>query len=333
MKLADEIIANIREKKYHPIYLLSGEEKYYIDKISDLIQREVLSEGEKLFNQSLLYGKEIDTETIILESKRYPINAKYRVVIIKEAQHIIDKDIKLLNGYIKSPNPNTILVLCYEKQLKKTISKYFDQNTIVFTSGKMYEYQIPIWIKKQVTSKNYTISDKAAHLMSDYLGTDLVKINNELEKLTILIPKGSEITTEIIEKYIGISKSYNTFELNKAISKKDVFTANRIINFFGENSKKNPIILTISSLYTFFTNLLIYLSLDDKSPTNASKHIKIPPSFITEYQDASNFYSVKQIIRIISFLREADGKSKGIGVSTTSDKEILKELIFKIMHI
>lgn len=330
----DKILSELKQKKYAPIYFLMGEEPYYIDLITDYIAENVLNESEKVFNQVVLYGKDIDAVTIIEASRKFPMMSSHQVVIVKEAQNI--KNIEELLHYSEKPLKSTILVINYKyKTLDKRKKLYnsLDKNGVLLNSEKLYEDKIPGWITKFLAQKGYSINPEAAALLTEYLGNDLGKIVNELEKLLLsLTDKNLRITPDIIEKNIGISKEYNVFELNKALVARDVLKANRIINYFEKNPKDNPLIVTVSLLFTFFQKIFTYHFLPDKSRASVASALKINPYFVAEYETAAKRFSPSKLVEIIAALRECDTKSKGVGNSNTSDGDLLRELIFKILH-
>lgn len=330
----NDILKDLKNKVYHPIYFLSGEEPFYIDLISNFIEKNVLDEAEKEFNQQIIYGKDTDIATIIGAAKRYPMMANHNVVIVKEAQHLI-KQIDQLDSYVDNPTKSTILVFCYKYKTldgRKAITKKLNKQAVFFESKPIYENQVPDWINSYLKEKNYTINQKAAYLIAEFLGTDLSKVANELDKLTINIPKGTEINAEMVEKNIGISKDFNMFELNKAIGAKDILKANKIINHFAKNEKEYPIQATIAVLYIFFTAILKYHYTKDKNPRNIASALKISPFFVKEYQQAAQNYNIKKAVKIIEYIREYDLKSKGVNNVSSSSGELSKELIFKILH-
>ncbi len=329
----EQIYADLKNKIYHPIYFLSGDEPFYIDLISDYIEKNVLNELEKEFNQTVLYGKETSVETIISYVKRFPMMANYQVIIIKEAQQI-DK-IDILEDYCQKPLKSTILVFCYKyKKLdkRKSFAKTIAKNGILFESEKLYDSKIPDWIVNFLKQNNYSITPKAALLMAEYLGNDLNKIVNELNKIIINIPLNSQITPEHIEEYTGISKDFNIFELQNAIGKKDVLKANQIIKYFSSNIKVHSLALTLNMLHTFFVKILMYHQLKDKSRNNAAAVLSISPYFLNDFKIASQNYSPSKIIEVFSILREYDLKFKGIQNNSVPESELNKELIFKILH-
>lgn len=329
-----QILKDLKNKVYHPIYFLSGEETYYIDLIADYIEENVLDAAEKDFNQSIHYGKEADMATIISEAKRYPMMANHNVIIVKEAQHL-SKEIDKLESYLDNPTSTTILVFCYKYKTidgRKSIGKKLKKQAVFLETKRLYDNQIPEWIISYLKNKNYDITPAAAILIAEFLGTDLSKIVNELNKLIINVPEGNTIDPEAVEKNIGISKDFNNFELNKALGKKDVFKANQIIYHFSKNEKDHPIVVTIGLLYTFFTNILKYHYAKDKSRNNVAAILRISPFFVQEYELAARNYPIKKSVKIIEYLRDYDLKSKGVNNASTPNSELLKELIFKILH-
>jgi len=328
------ILKDLKNKVYHPIYFLCGEEAYYIDLIADYIEKNVLDANEKEFNQTILYGKETDMLTIISEAKRYPMMANHNVVIIKEAQNL-EKELDLLEQYLNQPTPSTILVFCFKyKGLdgRKAISKKIKAKAVVLETKKLYDNQVPDWITSFLKDKGYSINPKACALLADFLGNDLSKVANEIEKLTINVPEGTTITPEHVEQNVGISKDFNVFELTKTIGTLNVFKTNEIVHYFAKNEKENPIQVVISTLYGFFTKILIYHYTPDKSNKNIASQLGINPFFVGEYHTAAKNYPIKKAVKVIEYLREYDLKSKGVDNSSTSGGELMKEMVFKIMH-
>lgn len=328
----ESILADIKQRKFSPVYFLMGDESYFIDRITNELEKTVLTEEEKGFNQTIVYGKETTIEEIIAVAKQFPMMSEKTLVIVKEAQHLSQTIDKLLS-YIENPLESTILVFNYKYKTldkRKKITKILDQKAILFNSKRLYENQIPDWIERYVQAKNLQIETKAKFLLVEFLGTDLSRIVNELNKLTVLISE--RITVETIEKNIGISKEYNNFELQKALGTKNILKANQIIHYFGQNPKDNPIVVTLGVLYNYFSNVIVYHSLNDKSKANVAKELKVNPYFVQDYQVAATNYPLKKSVQIISYLRNADLKSKGLGASNLPQSEILKELLFQILH-
>ncbi len=329
----EQIIANLKSKKYASIYFLAGEEPFYIDMISDYIESNVLTEAEKGFNQTVMYGRDVDVTSLIAAAKQFPMMAEHTVIIVKEAQDL--KKIESLNPYINNPLSSTVLVICYRgKKLdkRKALYKSLQKSGIYFESNKLYENKIPEWIKAYLRKKDYKINSKSAAMLTEFLGNDLSKIAGELNKLCILTPKGSEITEQLIEENIGISKDYNNFELQNAILHKDVLKANQILKYFEANPKKNPIVVTLSVLYNLFSKVLIYHGLKDKNPQNVARSLGVNPYFVKDYQKAAQSYSLKKSVSALDVLREADVKSKGYNNPSTSHADLLKEVVYKLCH-
>ena len=334
MDEARQIVNDIQKGKIKPIYFLMGEEPYYIDKISDFIEDNVLSEEERGFNQMLIYGRDASIDEIVSNAKRYPMMAERQVVIVKEAQDL-SRTIEKLVDYAENPQTTTVLVVCYKykkidkrKKLYKAISK----SGIIFEGKRLYENQVSDWITRNLKSRGYSISPKASQMLVEFLGTDLGKIDNELEKLQLICPQGTTISPEIIEENIGISKDFNNFELRKAIGEKDSLKAHRIINYFSQNPKDNPMVVTISLLFSYFSQILQYHGLNDKSKGAVAKQLKVSPYFVGDYVAAARNYPMKKVSHAISLLQETDVKSKGVGANNISQGDLLKELLVKIMN-
>jgi DNA polymerase-3 subunit delta len=328
-----DIVSDIKKGNIKPIYFLMGEEPYYIDKISDFIEENILDESDKGFNQQVMYGRDASIEDIVSSAKRYPMMAERQVLIIKEAQDL-SRNIEKLVSYAENPQPTTVLVLNYKyKKLdkRKKLHKAIAKSGLIYESKKLYENQVSDWIRRVLGGKKYQIEIKAAQMLVEFLGTDLSKISNELDKLMIILPKETIINDKHIEDNIGISKDFNNFELRKAVGEKNIVKSNRIINYFVENPKNNPLVMTISLLNSFFTQLLLFHGLKDKSKSSVAKNLGVNPYFVDEYFIAARNYPMRKVAQVIAFLREADVRSKGVGANQTQE-DILKELLFKILH-
>tara|TARA_R110002049_G_scaffold30211_3_gene102738 strand:- start:6265 stop:7266 length:1002 start_codon:yes stop_codon:yes gene_type:complete len=327
------IVSDIKSGNIKPIYFLMGDEPYYIDKISDYIEDNILDEAEKGFNQQVMYGRDATIEDIVSAAKRYPMMAERQVLIVKEAQDL-SRNIEKLVSYAENPQPTTVLVLNYKyKKLdkRKKLHKAIAKTGFIFESKKLYENQVSDWIRRVLNGKSYKIEPKASLMLVEFLGTDLSKISNELDKLMLVLPKDTIINDKHIEENIGISKDFNNFELRKAVGEKNIVKANRIINYFAENPKNNPLVMTISLLNGYFTQLLMFHGLKDKSKSSVAKNLGVNPYFVDEYFLASRNYPMRKVAQVIAFLRDADVKSKGVGANQ-SNEDILKELLFKILH-
>ncbi len=334
MDEARQIVNDIQKGNIKPIYFLMGEEPYYIDKISDFIEENVLSEEERGFNQMLIYGRDASIDEIVSNAKRYPMMAERQVVIVKEAQDL-SRTIENLVDYAENPQPTTVLVVCYKyKKIdkRKKLYKAVNKTGVIFEGKRLYENQVGDWITRNLKSRGYSISPKASQMLVEFLGTDLGKIDNELEKLQLICPQGTTISPEIIEENIGISKDFNNFELRKAIGEKDSLKAHRIINYFSQNPKDNPMVVTISLLFSYFSQILQYHGLNDKSKAAVAKQLKVSPYFVGDYVAAARNYPMKKVSHAISLLQETDVKSKGVGANNVPQGDLLKELLVKIMN-
>jgi DNA polymerase-3 subunit delta len=330
----EEIISDLKNRIFKPVYFLAGEEPYYIDLITDYIQEKVLPEAEKAFNQIVLYADDTNIAAIIDTARRFPMMASHQVLIIKEAQTL--KNLDDLAIYLEKPLLSTILVFSYKyKTIDKRTKLYktLESHGVYFESPRIRDYLIPAWIERHLMIKGIKTDPSASALLTEYLGTDLHKIVNELDKLIITLPAGKPfITTALIEKNIGISKDYNNFELQKAIGEKNILKANMIVHYFADNPKDNPITLSIASLFSFFSKLLAFHYLTDKSKNNVAAVLKVNPFFVKEYENSALRYDVSKTVQIISLLRTYDMKSKGYGDPGTEPGELMKELVFRILH-
>lgn len=327
------LIDQIRNRKFAPVYLFTGEESYYIDRLTQLLEKDVLSESEKDFNQTVLYGRDVDVSQVISHCKRFPMMSEYQLVIVKEAQEL-SRTIEGLTAYTDQPQSSTILVLCYKYKKvdkRKKLFKSIKANGVVFESKKIYENQVPDWIRRVLASKKYTIEIKAAQMLVEFLGNDLGRISQELEKLQLVIPSSQQITPELVEQHIGISKDFNNFELRKAIGEGDVAKAHHIIHYFSQNPKQNPVVMTLSLVFNFFAQLMQYHGLQDHSPKHVAQVLGINPYFVKEYKAAAQRYPMRRVSGIISTIRKFDLKSKGVGANNLPQKDLLKQLLVEIM--
>lgn len=332
-----EILNEIKQRKFRSLYLLHGEESHYIDVITDALDKTVLNESQKGFDQTTLYGKDTDFSTIVSAAKRYPMLSDYQVILVKEAQGLKWKsDDDFLMKYVENPTPTTILVFAYKhgKFDKRTkLYKAIDKKGIVFESEKLYDNKIAQWVTDEIQQNGHKIHPQAAALMADYLGTDLSKIANEVQKLILNVSKEKEISVADIERNIGISKDYNVFELNTALGKRDALKAIQIIDYFASNPKSNPFVVVVGSLAGYFTKLLKYHYLADKSSQNVAKELGVHPFFTKEYDFAARNFNKVKLFSIISILREYDLKSKGLNAGpNTTDGDLMREMIFKILN-
>lgn len=338
----EQIIADLKKKIYKPIYYLMGEESYYIDEITSYIEKNILPEDEKSFNQTVMYGKDIDMGTLLNTARRFPMMSNYNVVILKEAQNLKGieglsaKEVDPLLLYIENPPPSTIMVINLKGKIldkRKKLYKVLDKDSVLMESKRIYENKVGGWIIKHLKTGGYTIDLKASELMASHLGNDLSKVVQEIKKLTISIPKGTQITLKDIEDNVGISKDFNVFELQNALGSKDVYKANLIISHLGQNPKTKSIVPLISLFYTYFTKILMVHSATDKSERALASLLGVNPYFVRDYSTAARNYPKIKCIHIIGFLREYDAKSKGIDSPSIDDLDLMRELIYKILHV
>ena len=333
MMTYDQILSDIHKKNFASIYFLTGDEPYFIDMISDTIENEALDEADRAFNQIVLYGRDVDVETIANHARSFPMMGERMVVIVKEAQDV--KNLENFEAYLDTIPETTLLVFAYKYKKfdkRKAFAKKIDKKGVWFESKKLYENNIPGWIQNYLKAEGYAITPKATQMLADFLGTDLHKIANELKKLTIALPKNKSIDDADVERNIGISKDYNVFELQNAIGSRDVLKANRIVNYFGDNGKDNPLLVTAITLYGYFTKLIKLHCTQDKSQGNLASVLGVSPFFVKDYLAASRNYPPATCIRCISILREFDMKSKGYGNGEVNEKDLYREMIFKLMH-
>ena len=330
------ILKDLKNKIYKCVYFLHGDEAYYIDLLTEYIEKNVLDEAERSFNQVVLYGEDTAITTIIDTARKFPMMSNQQVVIVKEAHYL--KNLDLLKAYIDHPLESTILVISYKyKKLDKrtTIYKALSKSPGVelFLSEKLRDYQVPAWIDSYFKQNEINADRNVSMIMTEFLGTDLSKIVNELAKLKIMLPEGqTHITAKDIEEKIGISKDFNNFELQNAVGSKDIIKCNRIVNHFSHNQKDNPIPVSIATLFAFFRKLLIFHFIKDRSRNNVASVLKINPYFVSEYELASRNYNPQKTVQSIALLRKFDMKSKGVGNVSTEPGELLKELVFKLIH-
>ncbi len=330
----DQILSDIHKKNFAPVYFLTGDEPYFIDMISDTIENEALDEADRAFNQIVLYGRDVDVETIANHARSFPMMGERMVVIVKEAQDV--KNLEEFEKYLDTIPETTLLVFAYKYKKfdkRKTLAKKIDKKGVWFESKKLYDSNIPGWIQNYLKGEGYSITPKANQMLADYLGTDLHKIANELKKLIIALPKKKSIDDADVERNIGISKDYNGFELQNAIGSRDVLKANRIVNYFGDNGKDNPLLVTVITLYGYFTKLIKLHTTQDKSQGNLASVLGVNPFFVKDYLAAARNYPPATCIRCISILREFDLKSKGYESGDVSEKDLYREMIFKLMHV
>lgn len=350
-----KIVNDIKAGNIKPIYFLMGEEPYYIDKLSEYIEKNILQEHERDFNQTILYGRDVSLEDIVSAAKRFPMMADKQVIIIKEAQDLA----KYINGggndeedfikdskkskpvlspfmsYLANPVTTTVLVFCYKYKViakNKKVYKSLIKNGLVFDSKKMYDSQVGSWISRILKPKGYDIEPKANAMLVEFLGNDLSKINNELEKLQIILPKGSTISAKNIEENIGFSKDFNVFELRKSLGNKEQLKSYQIVQYFADNPKDNNIVMVVGLVFSFFVTILKYHGIKDKNPKNVAAVLSVNPYFLKDYDVALKNYPMKKVSQIVNTLREIDTKSKGVNANGMPLNDLYKEMLIKIFN-
>lgn len=334
-----DFIKKIKTGPIAPVYLLQGDEPYFIEIVSNALEQSLVDESMRDFDQLVIYGKDIDIPGIIANARRLPMMSPRMAVIIKEAQEVKswkrEEECEALINYLKKPSPTTVLVFVFKsKPLDKRTKLYktFKDKATIFDCAKLKEEQIPQWISQYLKRHNHTISPDANHMLAEYLGNDLNKLSNELDKLMINCKEGEPITTKEIESNVGISKEFNVFELQKALSMRDIYKANLIANYFAANSKTNPLVLTLGALHSYFTKVFMVANAEGTGNADIAKYAGISPYFLSEYQTAARNYDNASLRMIASWIRDTDLKSKGIGNTSTSEGDLLKELVWKILH-
>jgi DNA polymerase-3 subunit delta len=353
VKEAEQILLDMKRRILQPVYFLCGEEPYYVDQISSYAEEHLIDEAEREFNQAVVYGKDVSLTDVLGLARQFPMMGDRRLVIVKEAQNIkelmkgnADQESKaakksvtdkaeLMVRYLEKPQLETILIFCYKHKTfdKRTrIGKAMQKHAVFLETKSIYESKLPEWISAYVADKHKSISPKAVYLLAEYLGNDLSKIANELEKLFISLKPGEEIDVGHVQEFIGISREYNIFELQEAFSKKDVLKANRIVNYFAANEKDAPFVMLLSTLYGYFTKILKFHHLPDKSKFGAAKALGVNPYFVEGYLSAAQHFGPAKLRQIFSLLKEFDLRSKGLEGNNASEGELLKEMVFRILH-
>lgn len=332
----EEICRDIKARKFSPLYVLMGEEPFFMDRITELLLAGVLEDSERDFNQIILYGADTDASTILNAARRFPMMSEYQLVVVREAQLV--RDIELLTNYAKSPLRSTVLVINYKYKTldrRKTLAAAVEKNGILFESKKVPDYKMPGFITSLLQQRSIGIDPKAAQMLSDFLGNDLNRLAKELDKLTLILPENGpkRVTPELVEQNIGISKEYNNFELIKALSTRDVLKANRIARYFEKNPKSNPIQTTLPVLFNYFSNLLICYYAKDRSESGLMNALGLRMAYqVKDYLTGMKNYPAMKVFYLIGDIRLTDARSKGVDNPSASDAELLKELLYKILH-
>ncbi len=334
MQKPEDVLKDIRSGKVAPVYFLQGEETFFIDQISDLLEKNLIPEHERGFNQTVLYGQDVSVSDVLNHARRFPMMAERQLVLVKEAQNISDLNReggeKQLLSYLNQPVPSTVLVFCHKhKKLdgRKALGKSIGKLSVLVTSDKIRDYQVSSWIENYVRSRKCTIRPDALQLINDSIGNDLERLSNEISKILINYEAGVTIDMEMVQKHVGISKEYNVFELQKALVCKDRMKAFRIIGYFAANARKHPAIPVVAVLFAFFSRLLIAQQYRHENKNKLASVLKVSPYAIPDYQEALRYYSAGEVVRNIHLLRKADLACKGVDSGQAEDGEILKELV------
>lgn len=338
MKELDLILKNIKNKELLPIYFFHGEEPYFMDVALKSFENDFLEEDEKAFNQTVVYGKDTTFSDVLSLARQFPMMGDKQVIILKEAQEIkmIEKEAEALKAYAENPVPSTLLVIAYKYKkvdARKSFAKILSKNKMLFLSEKIKDYEVAKWIQAEMTKLSFKTKPHIPTLLSDYLGTDLSRISNELQKLKMILKAGETIDDKMIESHIGISKDFNIFELIKALGKKDAANSFKIAHYLGKAPKQNAFPMMVGNLYNFFSNLVIFHTMKGASPQAQASALGINPYFIASFTESARFYNLKHCTRIISILREMDLKSKGLGAVNMTESELLKEMVYKILNV
>ena len=335
----DQVLQSLKNDDYKPVYFLQGEEPFYIDQIVDYIEENCMQEAERGFNQTILYGKDVTIAEVLTHARRFPMMAERQVVIVKEAKDIQDlnkeEGQKMLMQYLDKPVPSTVLVFGHKHKKvdgRRPLAKALKDKSVLVTTIPLRDYQLPEWINNYVKSKGYSINQNSVQMLAEYIGANLERLANEITKVIVNLGDGKAINEDLIQKYVGISKEYNVFELQKAISNRDILKANKMVNYFAANSKANPIIPMVGALYSYYAKLLVLHGSKDQSDKTLSSAMGINPYFIKEYKIAARNYPVGKVMQNIAVLREADLRSKGVGSGSMWDGDIFKELVYRLMH-
>lgn len=338
MKELELIFKNIKNKEFLPIYFFHGEEAYYIDIAVKALENDVLTEDEKAFNQTVVYGKDTNYNEILALAKQYPMMGDKQLIIVKEAQDLKlnEEETSLLEKYVENPVESTILVFAHKHKKvdsRKKVFKALDKAKMLFHSEPVKDYNLAKWIDDEARNLQIKLAPGISQLLADYLGNDLSRIANELNKMKLVLKEGEVLDGKLVETHIGISKEFNVFELQKALGKRDANNAFKIAFYMGKNPKTNPIVMTIGNLYNFFSNVVLYHTVANQNPQTIASELGVNPYFVKDFAEAARNYPLKFATRIISVLREIDLKSKGLGAVNMNEGELLKEMVYKILNI
>ena len=334
----DVVLKEIKAKKFKPLYFLHGDEPFYIDVIADALEERVVPESEKGFNQFVLYGKDTDVAGVLSYARRYPFMAERQLIIVKDANKLGGMEQKeqqaRLEDYASNPLHSTVLIFCFHANAdeRKTFIKAFNTHGHVVQSKKMYDNKLPDWVSSYCQSEGVKISPKAVQMMVDNIGNDLKRLTNEIRKIMVNLRVDQGIDAEVVERFVGISKEYNVFEFQKALLMRDVIKANKIASHFSSNPKDNPLAPILIILFGFFSKVLLVHASQDKSEKGLAAALGVNPFFVKDYSLAARNYPLPKVAHVIHYLRESDSRLKGLDGVSTPEGELLKELVFKIVH-
>lgn len=329
----EALMKDLKAGKIKPLYLLEGEEDYFIDRAADFFEKSLLSETEKEFNLTIFYGRDADWAAVLNACRRYPMFSERQVVMIKEAQGM--KTLEKLEPYLNNPLGSTILVITYKHGKldgRTSFKKLMEKCGIILSTKRLYDNKIPDWIKGYATAQGHDITQKACMLLTDHIGSDLARQSNEIDKLLLNLPKGKKIDEDDIEKYVGISKEFNIFEFQKALGAKDLPKLIRIINYFTSNPKAAPAPVLFTVLYGFFSKVYAIVHMSSRSDKDLASELKIPPFFLSDYLNAARVYRLAGVERVLLLLHEYNLRMIGVNDAGTDDGELLKEMIMRILH-
>lgn len=329
-----DVIADIKKGIFKPVYALCGKEPYYIDLIEKELRLHVLQPNEKDFNETIFYGRDVDVHTVTDTAERYPMMAARQLVVVREAQDL--EDFYELENYAKDLTETTVLVICYKGGTldgRKNLTKLIKEKGCYFEAQPIYDNQVPDWIANYLKNQKIYIDDPEATLLAEYLGSQLSKVAKELDKLALNIPEGEKVSREDIEKYIGISKDYNIFELQRNLAFRKAENTMRIAHYYGKNTKEHPIQMIIAVLYSYFSKIYVMHGMQGKSPAAIQRKARIPAGFVfKEYIKARKAYSKKAVEKVFDILYAYDRRSKGLDGDRTEDAELIREMIYLIYH-
>ncbi len=337
------LLKDIHAQKLAPVYLVHGDEPFALDLLAEALETTVVPEAERGFNQFVLFGKDTDVGTVINYARRYPFMAERQLVVVRDAQSLTglgDKSAQsLLDDYATNPLSSTVLALFYVREdgkpaldERKAWVKAFGKKGVLLGVKKLYDNKLPDWIGDYCRGKGAKISPKACQLLADHIGNDLKRLAGEIDKMLLNLKTGDEISAATIERFVGISREYNVFELQKALAQRDVVKANRIVDYFGRNPKDNPLVVILGHLFSYFSKVILVHAASDPSEKSLAAVLGVNPFFVKDYSQAANAFSILKVADIIHAIRQADARAKGIDTATMSEADILKELVFSVLH-